>query len=196
MRVGGARAQEQTTRKEGVDEIVIDRLLKDIYGHPCFSNLMRHKGFNQMDSTMDRLMADVTENGHLRNPGKWGICDFGDSNQNAEEQGARAPDANSTSAGRNKGTVSEEWKFWEEVRQGGFSVPTDCRKHCIAGRWTRAMAEDPEMAARYNNITGEKVNKKKKAFREQWAKDEWADVKDTGICGNMKGGRRQTVSHE
>eukprot|EP00959_Pyramimonas_sp_CCMP1952_P424435 8889787-Pyramimonas_sp.AAC.1 len=130
-----------------------------------------HPGHPNLQMSMQALLKDVDSDGHLVNPRKWGLAD-------APAADAGAGDAR---AGRNKGTVSEEYKFWEAIKTGGFAVTTDGSKDAsIAGRWQRACEDDPDMKQRYDKITGVGKNKKKAAFRSEWAKSQWSSIQDPG----------------
>ena len=48
----------------------------------------------------------------------------------------------------------------------------------VQGRWQRAYDADPEMAKKYDSITGAKKNYRKKVFRQEWAAGEHKMIKD------------------
>eukprot|EP00959_Pyramimonas_sp_CCMP1952_P088306 1847454-Pyramimonas_sp.AAC.1 len=69
--------------------------------------------------------------------------------------------------------MEDEEKFWEEVKQADFQVPTDGRLGRIASRWNRAI-KDPELKKKYDSTTqavGQSMDEAKRKFRVDWAKD-------------------------
>ena len=74
-----------------------------------------------MDATMKSLREDVAGEGHLVNPGRWGLQKGGDGRDPSAEKNQASSAA---SAGRNKGSISEELKFWEDIKTGNLFIDT------------------------------------------------------------------------
>ena len=159
-------------------------MLQKIYDSSLYSNLMQHKGFDSITRAMDVLRKDVDENGVPTMPGKWGVTI-----DDAESRGGDDAPKASDKAGRNLGTVDEEAAFWESVRRSDFKVPTDTRLSPVAGRWNTAKNNDPELAARYNAITGEKKCQKRDASRREWAQGKYNTVMDARRATKMRRAR-------
>eukprot|EP00959_Pyramimonas_sp_CCMP1952_P467220 9491237-Pyramimonas_sp.AAC.1 len=62
---------------------------------------------------MQSLLKDVDADGHLTKPARWGLHAAPKTSGDTT-----APTQAEASAGRNKGTVSAELAFWEEIKNG------------------------------------------------------------------------------
>eukprot|EP00959_Pyramimonas_sp_CCMP1952_P303039 6340746-Pyramimonas_sp.AAC.1 len=97
---------------------------------------------------MKELLADVSSEGFLQTPGKWGLP--------LSEQQREDAKTVERDCGPQAEKKAAELEFWDNIKKGGFEVSTDCRKSPAAGRWQRALTADPEMKKQYNSITGER----------------------------------------
>eukprot|EP00959_Pyramimonas_sp_CCMP1952_P411510 8623175-Pyramimonas_sp.AAC.1 len=78
-------------------------------------------------------MSDVSEDGHVKTPEKWGLPS--DQGETTTGEGSGNDPLEKVSAGKNRGSLRDELNFWTDVAKGNFDVPTDPRKSAVAGRW-------------------------------------------------------------
>ncbi|CAK0839253.1 unnamed protein product [Prorocentrum cordatum] len=159
------------------DELEVAKQFIDAYKSQNLKVIRSLKG--QSDDTNSQLAGDVDAEGKLVNPSRWGLLTDGDAS-NHQPCGAEPP----KKRGRGKPSMEDEEKFWEEVKQADFQVPTDGRLGRIASRWNRAI-KDPELKKKYDSTTqavGQSMDEAKRQFRVDWAKDEYkAFLKEKSI---------------
>eukprot|EP00959_Pyramimonas_sp_CCMP1952_P473872 9502483-Pyramimonas_sp.AAC.1 len=146
---------------------------------PQLSQLVQARHNTTADQLIAQLEEDIDADGHLTKPSRWGL--------GMKDKGEPSADPSKRINGK---TMDEELQFWQDVANGQFHVPTDPRQSAVAGRWDRATRSDPDLKARYDSITGEKVQSRKNQFRRVWAEGEYDKVKDVRE-GNRGGGRRR-----
>eukprot|EP00959_Pyramimonas_sp_CCMP1952_P239795 5011142-Pyramimonas_sp.AAC.1 len=79
---------------------------------------MTSKGHSNVDRTMQDLAQDISPEGHLYSPAKWGLPLSDDQKKQAEQE--RIADDGDESAGKGKGTLAQELDFWKGVADNAF----------------------------------------------------------------------------
>ena len=77
-----APPQEKYLAPGKADECEISDALHSLFQHAIVQQVMREKGFADVNATMDRLKSDTDADGKLKNPSAWGIpCSEGGGRQ-------------------------------------------------------------------------------------------------------------------
>eukprot|EP00959_Pyramimonas_sp_CCMP1952_P104529 2184839-Pyramimonas_sp.AAC.2 len=167
------------------DELKVASAFVSAYNSNNMKVLRSLKG--QSESDNERLKMDVDDDGKLTDPSKWGL-DVPVPEAGVPDDGQPKPKRR-----RGKACLEDEEKFWNEVRESDWSVPTDGKVARIASRWSRAIKGTDEksvgLKAKYDAIVAVNgsLDDAKKAFRSNWAKEEYAAfVKEKSVITTKK----------
>jgi hypothetical protein len=107
-----APPQEKFLAPGKADECEISDALHSLFQHAIVQQVMREKGFADVNATMDRLKSDTDGDGKLKNPSAWGIpCSEGGGDNSIQPP--------KTKSGK---TIAEEDEVWAKAKENDFKI--------------------------------------------------------------------------
>ena len=126
-----------------------------------------------MDKLKQSLWTDPdTKRSTLTDPHAWGVPGA----EPAKDDPSADAEPAKTRAWKNRGSVSNEDAYQEEVKTNGFQVPTSGAKGMLFSRFTNGKGNE-KVKDRFMSMSGER----KAQFRTDWALKEYTEWQDCGL---------------